>query len=269
MLRPLKSSKTPRLSKEAKNLIEWCISLDQSGSRLEDTFWELKVNHAINKLLTTGNEKPLETALEYLSEHHPGGFEALIEQAENLSSMCLVEVDGQHWQALLVSAPVVCWTRYQIPNHTVGPAQSDTLLLALKDVVLAENTSLAMVPKLISLDQMPQSFAETLTWTKQLAQLAITQSGPLPTLNAEPEHTGILADSRHLVMVVVAPVGEPIFKWQEKVNNRRDKCGPKWSKAVHTSLASLLAGCEFESLLPDAYYLNLRESDKFVRPLTI
>ena len=100
MLRPLKSV-SPRISREAKRLIDWCIALDQSGSRLEDQFWEVKIIEALDKILKSGKEKPLETALEHLSEHHHGGFEALIELAENLSSSCIVEVQGNGvWTAL-------------------------------------------------------------------------------------------------------------------------------------------------------------------------
>jgi len=268
MLRPLKSA-SPRLSREAKRLIDWCIALDQSGSRLEDQFWEIKIIEVLEKILKSGKEKPLETALEHLSEHHHGGFEALIELAENLSSSCVFEVHGKRWQVLLVSAPVVCWTRYQIPSHVMTATQVQAISLAMHDHVLASETTLAILPRLISLDQMSQSFSETFNWTQQLAHMAITQEGTLPTLHDEPEYVGMLADSRHVVMAIAAPLTTPIFKWQETLGNRREKCAPRWSKAISDTLAPSLAGCEFETVLPDAYYVNLREADKRVRPLTI
>ena len=268
MLRPLKSV-SPRISREAKRFIDWCIALDQSGSRLEDQFWEVKIIEALDKILKSGKEKPLETALEHLSEHHHGGFEALIELAENLSSSCIVEVQGKRWQVLLISAPVVCWTRYQIPSHVMSAVQLQLLSSAMHDHVLASETTLAVLPRLISLDQMSQSFSETFNWTQQLAHMAITQAESLPVLHDEPEYVGMLADSRHIVMAVAAPLTAPIFKWQEALENRREKCAPKWSKAISSILAPSLAGCEFEPVLPDAYYVNLREADKRVRPLTI
>lgn len=268
MLKPHKSA-SPRLGREAKRLIDWCIALDQSGCRLEDQFWEIKIIEALEKILKSGKEKPLETALEYLSEHHHGGFEALIELAENLSSSCIIEIEGERWQVLLISAPVVCWTRYQIPNHTLNTSQLQTLTQAMHEQVLASNLTLTIVPQLISLDQMSQSFSETFHWTQQLAQLAVSQEGNLPKLNDEPEHIGMLADSRYIVMAVVAPINAPIFKWQENTEDRREKCSPKWSKAMASSLTPLLPGCEFDTVLPDAYYVNLREADKRLRPLTI
>ena len=268
MLKPLKSV-SPRLSREAKRLIDWCIALDQSGSRLEDQFWEVKIVETLEKILKSGKEKPLETALEHLSENHHGGFEALIELAENLSSSCIVDVQGKSWQVLLVSAPVVCWTRYQIPSHVMTAAQIQALSLAMHEHVLATETKIAILPRLISLDQMSQSFSETFNWTQQLAHMAISQAGTLPTLHDEPEYIGMLADSRHIVMAVAVPLTAPIFRWQETPEDRREICAPKWSKAINNILAPSLAGCEFEPVLPDAYYVNLREADKRVRPLTI
>ena len=235
MLKPHKHA-SPRLGREAKRLIDWCIALDQSGCRLEDQFWEIKIIEALEKILKSGKEKPLETALEYLSEHHHGGFEALIELAENLSSSCIIEIEGERWQVLLISAPVVCWTRYQIPNHTLNTSQLQTLTQAMHEQVLASNLTLTIVPQLISLDQMSQSFSETFHWTQQMAQLAISEEGKLPKLNDEPEHIGMLADSRYIVMAVVAPINAPIFKWQENTEDRREKCSPKWSKAMASSL---------------------------------
>jgi hypothetical protein len=268
MLKPLKSV-SPRLSREAKRLIDWCIALDQSGSRLEDQFWEVKIVEVLEKILKTGKEKPLETALEHLSEHHHGGFEALIELAENLSSSCIIEVDGKRWQVLLVSAPAVCWTRYQIPSHVLSAAQIQDLSLAMHAHVLASGTTMAVLPRLISLDQMSQSFSETFNWTQQLAHMAVIQEGTLPTLHDEPDFIGMLADSRHIVIAVAAPLAAPIFRWQETPEERREKCATKWSNAITGTLAPSLAGCEFEPVLPDAYYVNLREADKRVRPLTI
>lgn len=267
---PDSAPNTPiKLNKETQNLVDWCCALYDSGSHIEDEFWEAKLVQAISKLLNSGKEQNLTAALEYLSDYHPDGFEILLDYAENLSSTCQLDLDGQRWTASLVSAPFACWTRYQIPNRDLNPQQITLIKEALTTHVLAQNTQMALVPKLISLDQMPQSFSETLKWTRALGQGALIQTTPSITLNPEPENVSMLADSRHIVLVVVAPAHAPLFKWQEKIQFKREKLAPKWAKSVNPMVANLLTGCEFESILPDAYYVNLRACDKQVRPLNL
>jgi hypothetical protein len=42
-----------------------------------------------------------------------------------------------------------------------------------------------------------------------------------------------------------------------------------WQNAMQDSALALLPGCEFELLLPEAYFTNCRLADKHVRPLSI
>ncbi|NCW87231.1 MAG: DUF2863 family protein, partial [Oxalobacteraceae bacterium] len=42
-----------------------------------------------------------------------------------------------------------------------------------------------------------------------------------------------------------------------------------WQSAMYEPLCQLLPGCEFELLLPEAYFTNCRLADKHVRPLSI
>ncbi len=66
--------------------------------------------------------------------------------------------------------------------------------------------------------------------------------------------------------------GHPMFRWQEieaKDHAGRVQCLEQWISQGRTHLEGLVPGCGFECLLPDAYHINLRESDRRVRPYAI
>ena len=82
--------------------------------------------------------------------------------------------------------------------------------------------------------------------------------------------------SRRLLLAMpalaAAPAGAPMFRWQElesREHASRVQCLEQWITQGRPHLEPLLPGCGFECLLPDAYHINLRESDRRVRPYTI
>ena len=82
----------------------------------------------------------------------------------------------------------------------------------------------------------------------------------------------MLADTRFLLGVAVAPAGKPVFRWQEADagdHASRVACLEQWIAQARPNIEPLLQGCGFECLLPDAYHINLRESDRRVRPYSI
>ena len=70
---------------------------------------------------------------------------------------------------------------------------------------------------------------------------------------------------------VAAPRGNPLFRWQEDASGHAGRAGSleQWIAQARPTIAKLLPGCVFECLLPDAYYVNCRESDRRVRPFGI
>ena len=86
-----------------------------------------------------------------------------------------------------------------------------------------------------------------------------------------PDTAPLLADTRFLLAGIAVPSGEALFRWQEhdEVRTTRSDCLERWIEQGRPHLATLLPGCSFECLLPDAYFVNCRESDRFVRPPTI
>src|SRR5690606_12436709 len=95
---------------------------------------------------------------------------------------------------------------------------------------------------------------------------------PRLDLKALPETADMLADTRFLLGVVATPAGRPVFRWQEADSGdhaSRVACLEQWIAQARPNIEPLLQGCGFECLLPDAYHLNMRESDRRVRPYSI
>lgn len=262
-------SSSTRLSRDASRLVYLCQSLHASGSRMEDQYWETEIEALLSKLLKAGQDTALENALEHLSEHYPDAFEVLLEQTETHTESFTAAHQTTSHDVLLVTAPFAVWTRYHLPKGTLSARELNALTDALRDCVFAPDARLAAVGQLIGLDEMPRSFVQTWVWLSKLGQAAMGAKTTRPTPNVAMELPGMLADARHLVMAVSVPHGQPIFKWQSDEKTSREQCLALWKVASTSILGNALAGCQFEVLLPDAYYVSMRDADKHIRPIAI
>lgn len=260
------------LSPDAERLVAAALGLSNSGSRTEDRFWEAALAARIERLLDGGHVQAVSDALDRLNQADIEGYSALIESVEDASEALTVEVDGQAWQCLLVSAPLVVWTRFRIPSGPIPSESAQVLGTHWQAHVLAANARFRMIPYLYSIDQMPRDFAELRRLTRKLGQGAIAGSAPRLDLKSLPETAEMLADTRFMLGVVAAPRGQALFRWQEtdaSDHASRVQCLEQWIAQGRPTIEPLLPGCGFECLLPDAYHLNMRESDRRVRPYAI
>lgn len=267
-----RSQSAPRLTRDATRLITLVQSLSRSGSRVEDAYWENLLGAMLPKLLKAGQDAPLEAALDHLAQSDVGAYEALIEQAETLSESMKIEKNGARHDVLLIVAPIVAWTRYAIPTGAISASVQQALLAQLHGHVLSSQARGALMPWLVSVDQMPRTFSETWQWLQRLGSQALGAESAKPTLSANVDTANMLADTRYLVAAVAVPEFAPVFRWQEQVGDAdasRDACQAQWAAQAQPTLTALLPGCGFELLLPDAYYVSNREADRRVRPLSL
>src|SRR5258706_12696351 len=96
----------PRLSRDADRLAGLARGLAESGSRVEDRYWESLIDSDLARLLDSGNEAGLNQALDALVESTPAAYEALLETAETNAESLAIEHDGRALCALLVAAPI-------------------------------------------------------------------------------------------------------------------------------------------------------------------
>ncbi len=268
----MRSRIAKRLPPDADKLVGLSLALFASGSRIEDRFWETKLDALLAKIVRNGNQTTLDAALDHLQQNHPDAYGALADMAETHSESFVVEHEGTPYEALLIAAPVLAWTRYVIPSGPLKADAVDALRAHLQAHVLAGGSRVALAPFLYSIDQLPRHHVETYRVAQQLVQAAINGSSARINSGDLPETSPILADPRFLLAVVAAPVGAPLFRWQEEENGariERGQCLEQWATQGGANLATVLPGCEFECLLPDAYYSACRDADERVRPHTV
>jgi hypothetical protein len=261
----------PRLTRDAERLIALALGLNASGSLTEDRFWESAMSALVAKLLENGNDAPIDGALDHLYQTNLGAYDTLIELVENESEAVVVMQGDRAWQGLLIAAPIVAWSKYAIPSGTIARAEADTLRVHLQAHVLAEGARVTLVPYLYSLDQLPRHFSDLRKLAVRLADAAVSGEVPRLELSRLPETAHLLADTRFLVACAAVPRGGALFRWQEDASGHAGRAGSleQWIGQARPTLSKVLPGCVFECLLPDAYYVNCRESDRRVRPFGV
>lgn len=260
-----------RLTRDAERLIALSNGLNASGSLTEDRFWEAEMSALTAKLLENGNDAPIDGALDHLYATNLGAYDTLIELVENDSESLVVMQADHAWQALLIAAPIVAWSKYAIPSGAIPRGEADALRVQLQAHVLAEGARVTLVPYLYSIDQLPRHFSELRKLAARLAEAAIANEAPRLDLARLPETAHLLADTRFLVACAAVPRGQAMFRWQEDASGHAGRAGSleQWIAQARPTISKLLPGCVFECLLPDAYYVNCRESDRRVRPFGV
>lgn len=269
MRRPVKRS-SPKLTADSQRLITFAQAIAQSSSRLEERGWERNLDKLLQKLLKHDHQDVLDAALEHLFQSEPTAYDALMESIEAGSESCMIEHEGnQQYDALLIAAPILAWTRFSIASGPIASDMASVLSTHLYAHIFAPDVRLAVAPTLYAIDQLPRTYSETYALTQRLGQAALAGSKPRPLVNA-PETAPFLADTRYLLMSAVAPVGEPLFRWQAS-HDLADRTAAleQWRAQATPNIMQIIPGCGIELLLPEAYYVACREADKRIRPVTI
>lgn len=266
-----RTKSSQRASPDVERLVADAISLAASGSHIEDQFWEERLNVRLMRLLKSQNQNVIDASLDQTFRINTLAFEVLADCAETLAESLVMEHEGQKWDVLLLALPIVAHTRYQIPSGALPVNMIESTAAALHSSIASSDTRLAIVPWLYSIDQMPHSHCQTRLLTEALATAAITASEVKLELRDMSETIAVLADPRFIIAAVAAPSGMPLFRWQAEVPIRQERGVSLigWQNAMQEPIAALLPGCEFELLLPEAYFTNCRLADKQVRPLSI
>ncbi|SDV47692.1 DUF2863 family protein [Chitinasiproducens palmae] len=262
-----------RNTPEVDRLIGLCLALYASGSRVEDRFWEERIDAMIDAALNGGRQTMLDAALDELQRNHPLVYGTLADMTETRSeSFRASRGEEGEWDTLLVAVPILAWTRYEIPSGPIGDERRQSLLTQLHAHVVASDARLALAPFLYSIDQLPRHHVETFQLAQKLAQAALQGRQPKLAGDRGEATAPILADPRFLIAAVAAPVGKPLFRWQEgdgDVRTARRRTLDNWVAQGGNALITLFPGCEIECLLPDAFHAACREADERIRPHTV
>jgi hypothetical protein len=262
-----------RRSRDSERLVDLASRIIASGSRLEERFWEQQLDASLSKLLSGGNDKAVDAALEHV-DADGAAYDVLMDRCECAAESQIVAHSDGDYDVMLVCLPILAWTRYRIPSGALRASDTEVLRVHLGAHVLATAARTFLAPYLFSLEQMPRTFAETCALTRKLGIAALSGGVPRLDLADAPETAALPADSRFLLAGVAVPRGKPMFRWQEPADTpdtytSREQCREAWIAQARPNVAALLPSCGFELLLPDALYASLEESDRRIRPYAI
>lgn len=268
-MRRFSKSSPNKLSTDSQRLIALAQGSAQAASRLEERQWERSLETLLQKLLKGDHQDAIDASLKHLFEIDLNAYDSLMETVEANSESCSIEHEGLVYDALLIAAPILAWTRFSIASGTISTEMRTALSAHMHGHVLADNTRLALAPMLYSIDQLPRTHTETFSLTQRMAQAAVKGTALRPPGNV-PETAPFLADTRYLLAVVATPSGAPLFRWQSTMSpEERVHALTQWRDQAGPNILSLLPGCGVELLMPEAYYAACREADKQIRPASI
>lgn len=267
MKRPRFSSRE-RVSREAVELGKLAAGIAESGSKLEDAYWERKLAVAIDRLLETQSEDDLTQALDRLFEDSPRPHDELADMIEARSEAAEIEVDGQRWNILLVAAPILATSRYAIPSGPIGAGPLAALTAQLAAHQLAKDARFALADYLFSPDQLPRSFCDTWSLMRQLGGAAINAQSVKVDSETLPETNKFLSDVRYLIGAIAVPAGGALFRWNEG-DVSREAALAAWTKQGAPNIEPMLTGATFQMLSLEAYHSACRQADSEARPYSI
>jgi hypothetical protein len=276
MRRPSKDP-SPKLSADSQRLATFAKAIVQAASRLEERGWVHSLDAQLQKSLKHNHQESIDNALNRLFTTDLNAYDALMESVEAMSESCSIEQEQAgvtvKYDALLVAAPILAWTRFAIASGPIPADMVTTLSAHFSAHLLADDVRMAMSPTLYAIDQLPRTHVEAYNLTHRLAQAALKGTTLRPAAKA-PETAPFLADTRYLLAVVVAPADVPLFRWQTPQNQNNfiaDRAAAlvQWQSQATPNITHILPGCAIELLLPEAYYVACREADRLVRPVSV
>ncbi len=266
MRKKMASSKQTQAVTELVALVR---ASQSATSRFEDRFWDDRIESQVTSLLAARQDDVIEAALDGLAEHSLDEVQDLLECVHAATQGLTLTVEDQQWQAVLLTCPFSVWTRYQLPQAKLKPADVEYFVQGLRDNVLAPDVKIHALPKLLGLDEMPRSYSEIYHWLEPLAKLALEQRATAPkTITVEP-NPALLVDTRHFIAAVVVPAGEPLFRWQADPQIDLSQCQQAWAEHITPRMAQLMPGCQFHALLPTTYHSGVDLSERHVRQVAI
>jgi hypothetical protein len=262
-------SSRKRISADATELSRLAIGLAESGSKIEDQFWQGRLVQLVNRLFQDGTEDDFSSALDRLFDAHPMAHDDLADIIEANAESTVVTHAGRDFDILLIATPVLAWSRFSIPVSAIPKSTLQTLKVHLGAHVFAAGVRLSLADYLYSPDQLPHSFVDTWQLMQQLGTAALAGTDLSIDASAMPETNRFLSDTRYLVGAIAVPHCAPIFHWNEADKSTRETVLKEWLRQGGPCFEALLTGCSYQPLLADAYHAACRAADSASRPYSL
>lgn len=257
-----------RMNRDAERLVWLAQGLAESGSRVEDAYWEAELQQLIGRLLDTGQEESINLALDRLSETQGRGYDELADFVESVAEGELMATPDGPRHLLLIALPVLTWSRYSIPARRLPAEVVTALTNQLGAHVLATGVRCTLANHLYSPDQLPYGYAQTRRYAESLWQALREGRAFQEDASRLAEAVPYISDVRYVLGAVMVEPGRPVFRWDEADGNR-DESLQLWRAQGGANLQTVLPGCGYELLLPDAYFAAWRRADREGRPYSL
>jgi hypothetical protein len=217
-MRRSKQASSHKLSAESQRLATYAQAVGQAASRIEERAWEHTLDAQLQKLLKTGHQDTIDATLNALFKEDLNAYDVLMDSVEAVSESGSFNIDtadgvSKPYDVLLVAAPILAWTRFAIASGAIPSISCKPCRRIFPPTCWPMARRWPCRPTLFSIDQLPRSHVETYGKVQKLAQAAIKGTA-LKADTKVPETAPFLADTRYLLVAVVAPAGAPLFRWQ-------------------------------------------------------
>jgi hypothetical protein len=262
-------SSRKRISADATEVGRLAIGLAESGSKLEDLFWQKRLAELVDQLLHDGAEEDLNASLDRLFDTHAMAHDDLADIVESQAESCTMLDRGQDFDVLLIAVPVLGWSRFSIPATAIPQGLLQTLKVQLGAHVFAAGARVALADYLYSPDQLPHSFVDTWQLLQKLGAAALAGCDLSVDAAGMPETNRFLSDTRYVIGALAVPRGLPLFRWNEEDKSTRETALKEWLRQGAPCFEPLLTGCAYQPLLADAYHAACRAADSASRPYSL
>ena len=126
-MRRTRAGTRARQSADASTLVKMARRLSESGSRIEDQLWQRRLIELINERLARRNDDAIESALDELASSSQRAYDDLADMAESCAESTLVDIDGRPHDVLLLTLPLLAWSRYRLPTTTLSAGVVESL----------------------------------------------------------------------------------------------------------------------------------------------
>jgi len=244
------------------------LAIGRAGSncRVEDRFWEARLDVAIDATLVNEDEITLDSALDQTFRRGGPVYDELADAIESRTES--PPIPGDDHDIVLIAAPVLVWSRFRIPARTLPAATLANLRVHMLAHIFATNARLALADFLFSPDQLPQGYCDTASFAIALGRAALKGEDLHIDTDGMPETTQFLSDTRHILAAVAVPRGHAVFRWQEFGSNRADALA-EWRSQGCGCLTPILPGCALEVILPESYFAACRAADRVSRAYSV
>ena len=266
----MKRNRHPRRARQTPDtelLLRLATRLGQSSNRIEDAWWETRLAAQIDRLLADGAEETLVAVLDQLYNNGSRAYDELADMVESCAETRRAD-SASGLDVVLIAAPLLAWSRFQIPSGNIPQIQLDALRVHMQAHVLAADARLALADVLYSPDQLPQNYVETAQLAEKLAKAAVHGRNLKVDTSQLQETMSFLSDTRYVLGAVAAPQGAALFRWQEDDGDPAESFR-QWAQQGGEALRPLLPACAVEFLPVLAYHAAVRDADRASRPWSL